>query len=104
MALTSKHLHDALRTVKDPDLGKDLVTLGMVKDVLLDGNDVSLFANAPGSEKHKLAATRLEALKAKGAANAQTWNGSASEEQYKFLEATFTAAERAGEKVIVLGH
>lgn len=72
--------------------------------IVLDGNDVSLFANAPGSEKHKLAATRLEALKAKGAANAQTWNGSASEEQYKFLEATFTAAERAGEKVIVLGH
>ena len=33
MALTSKHLHDALRTVQDPDLGKDLVTLGMVKDV-----------------------------------------------------------------------
>ncbi len=42
MALTSKHLHDALRTVKDPDLGKDLVTLGMVKDVLHDGNDVKL--------------------------------------------------------------
>ena len=42
MALTSKHLHDALRTVKDPDLGKDLVTLGMVKDVLQDGNDVKL--------------------------------------------------------------
>ena len=42
MALTSKHLHDALRTVQDPDLGKDLVTLGMVKDVLQTGNDVKL--------------------------------------------------------------
>lgn len=72
--------------------------------VVLDGNDVSLFANAPGSEKHKLAASRLEALKAKGAANAQTWNGSVSDEQFAFLEATFAAAERAGERIVVLGH
>lgn len=42
MALTSKHLHDALRTVQDPDLGKDLVTLGMVKDVRQSGDDVTL--------------------------------------------------------------
>lgn len=42
MALSAKHLHDALRTVKDPDLGKDLVTLGMVKDVVQTGNDVKL--------------------------------------------------------------
>ncbi|MFO0962940.1 MAG: Mrp/NBP35 family ATP-binding protein [Phycisphaerales bacterium] len=42
MPLSSKHLHDALRTVKDPDLGKDLVTLGMVKDVVGTGADVRL--------------------------------------------------------------
>ena len=42
MALTSRHVHDALRTVKDPELHKDLVTLNMVKDVRLDGNDVVL--------------------------------------------------------------
>ena len=42
MALSSKHLHDALRTVQDPDLGKDLVTLGMVKDVVVSGTDVRL--------------------------------------------------------------
>ncbi len=42
MPLTAKHLHDALRTVKDPDLGKDLVTLGMVKDVVQSGTDVRL--------------------------------------------------------------
>ena len=72
--------------------------------IVIDGNDVSLFANPPGSAKHTLAASRLEALKASGAANAQTWNGSASDEQYAFLEATFAAAERAGEKVVVLGH
>lgn len=72
--------------------------------IVLDGNDVSLFANAPASEPHRLAVTRLEAMKAKGAINAQPWNGSVGEEQFRFLEATFAAAERAGERVIVLGH
>lgn len=40
MALTSHDLHDALRTVKDPDLHKDLVALNMVKDVRVKGRDV----------------------------------------------------------------
>lgn len=42
MPLTPRHLHDALRTVKDPDLQKDLVTLNMVKDVRIDGDNVHL--------------------------------------------------------------
>ena len=42
MPLTREQIHDALRTVKDPDLGKDLVTLGMIKDVGTPGNDVKL--------------------------------------------------------------
>ncbi|MSR44992.1 MAG: MRP family ATP-binding protein [Phycisphaerales bacterium] len=40
MNLTSRDIHDALRTVKDPDLGKDLVTLNMVKDVRIDGASI----------------------------------------------------------------
>src|SRR5262245_19905136 len=39
MALTSQQLHDALRTVKDPDLHKDIVALNMVKDAIMKGND-----------------------------------------------------------------
>ena len=42
MALTSEQIHDALGTVMDPDLGKDLVTLRMVKDIRVDGDDVRL--------------------------------------------------------------
>lgn len=42
MPLTSQHLHAALRTVQDPDLHKDLVTLNMVKDVAIDGDAVSV--------------------------------------------------------------
>jgi len=42
MTLTSQHLHDALRTVIDPDLKRDLVSLNMVKDVQIDGDAVKL--------------------------------------------------------------
>jgi ATP-binding protein involved in chromosome partitioning len=31
----------ALNTVQEPDLGKDLVTLNMVRDIVINGNDVS---------------------------------------------------------------
>jgi ATP-binding protein involved in chromosome partitioning len=42
MPLTPDQLRAALRTVKDPDLHKDLVTLNMVKEVEPRGDDVRL--------------------------------------------------------------
>src|ERR1043165_2729540 len=41
MPITKEQVIDALRYVEDPDLKKDLVTLGMVKDVVVDGKNVS---------------------------------------------------------------
>ena len=41
MEITAERVIDALRYVDDPDLKKDLVTLNMVKDVVVDGNNVS---------------------------------------------------------------
>ena len=32
---------EALSTVQEPDLGKDLVTLNMVRDIVINGNIVS---------------------------------------------------------------
>ncbi|MHC5005259.1 MAG: Mrp/NBP35 family ATP-binding protein [Planctomycetota bacterium] len=40
MPLTAEQLLEALRTVQDPELHKDLVTLNMVKDARPDGDDV----------------------------------------------------------------
>lgn len=39
--ITEQQIIDALRYVDDPDLKKDIVTLGMVKDVKVEGNNVS---------------------------------------------------------------
>jgi ATP-binding protein involved in chromosome partitioning len=41
MAITEQQVIDALRTVNDPDLHKDLVTLRMVKDVKIEETNVS---------------------------------------------------------------
>ena len=39
--MTNEAIMNALSNVQEPDLGKDLVTLNMVKDVAIDGNAVS---------------------------------------------------------------
>lgn len=41
MAITEKGILDALRTVIDPDFNKDIVSLGFVKDVKIEGPRVS---------------------------------------------------------------
>jgi len=41
MSITTQQVIDALKYVDDPDLKKDIVTLGMVKDVAVNGKDVS---------------------------------------------------------------
>ncbi|CAN5624480.1 Mrp/NBP35 family ATP-binding protein [soil metagenome] len=41
-ALTESGIFEALRAVQEPELGRDIVTLNMVKDVEIAGSDVSL--------------------------------------------------------------
>jgi ATP-binding protein involved in chromosome partitioning len=41
MAVTADQILDALRSVEDPDLHRDIVTLNFVKDVEIDGGKVS---------------------------------------------------------------
>ncbi|MGA7669579.1 MAG: iron-sulfur cluster carrier protein ApbC [Nitrolancea sp.] len=40
--LTKEQIIDALRPVKDPEIGRSLVDLGMIKDVVINGHDVTV--------------------------------------------------------------
>ena len=39
--ITNQQVQDALRTVIEPELGKDLITLNFIRDIEISGNDVS---------------------------------------------------------------
>lgn len=41
MSITKEKVLEALRNVDDPDLKKDIVTLGMVRDLVVEGKNVS---------------------------------------------------------------
>ncbi len=67
--------------------------------IVVDGSEISLFANRAGSPKHALAAETLAGMVARGEANAQDWNGGMSDSQYAWLEQKLRArpqCRRAG--------
>lgn len=72
--------------------------------VILDGNEVSTFALPPGHPRHEIAAARLAAMKAAGAHNAESWNGSLSEAQFAWLEQVLDDAVADGEPVLIFCH
>ena len=41
-SITQEQVMDRLRTVNDPELHKDLVSLGMIKEVVIDGTAVRI--------------------------------------------------------------
>lgn len=72
--------------------------------IVVDGTEISLFANRPKSPNYVLAEERLAAMKAGGELNAQPWNGGMSDEQFGWLEAGLRRAQAAGERAIIVGH
>lgn len=79
-------------------------TGGGYRFLVIDGNDVSTFAPPAGDPRLEIAAERLARLTEAGAENAQSWNGSLSDEQFAWMEERLGTAQQAGEKVIVLSH
>lgn len=75
-----------------------------VRFIVLDGNDLSLFANPEGTARHDASVALYEALVEANAINAQSWNGGLSDEQFAWLEERLDAAASAGETVVVFGH
>lgn len=77
---------------------------GGVRFLVLDGNEISLFANPEGSARHDAATARLAAMESAGAPNAKRWNGGISDAQFAWAEETIERAKAAGEPVIAMGH
>jgi predicted phosphodiesterase len=72
--------------------------------IVIDGNEISLFANAAGSEKYAAAENRIAVMRAAGAGNAHPWNAGISNRQFAWIEETMNNANAAGERVIALCH
>lgn len=72
--------------------------------IVLDTNDLSLYANPVGSEKYKEAQNMYESIKNNNEINAQTWNGGVSEEQLTWLRGVLDQAAQRQEKVVVFSH
>jgi len=72
--------------------------------IVIDGNEISLFANAEGTENYAAAEKRISDMKAAGAGNAHDVNGGISDVQFAWVEQVMNKAKAAGERVIVMAH
>jgi 3',5'-cyclic AMP phosphodiesterase CpdA len=72
--------------------------------VMLDTNDVSLYAYPISSKEAADAYEKLKAYAATGILHAQAWNGAVGDAQMKWFEGTCKKAAEAKQKVIVFAH
>jgi manganese-dependent ADP-ribose/CDP-alcohol diphosphatase len=78
--------------------------VGRWRFVVLNGTDVSTYANPKGSEKRKQAEAALLELKRRKARNARPWNGGLGARQLTWLRRTLGEAATAGQRVVLFCH
>ena len=72
--------------------------------VVLNGNEISIVGNAPGSPERKAADAFVADLKKKGAKNTGMYNGAVGPQQLAWMKETLAKADVAGERAIVICH
>jgi predicted phosphodiesterase len=72
--------------------------------LVLDGNEMSLYATLEGTELREQAQAMFDALKASGAAHAHNYNGGIGPEQLKWLKERLKAAKEASQKAVLFCH
>jgi 3',5'-cyclic AMP phosphodiesterase CpdA len=80
------------------------VRINGLRLLVIDGNEISLFAPPIGDARRAAAEQRLAAMRADNAPNANDWNAGVSDAQAGWIAERLSAAEAAGEQVILLGH
>ena len=77
---------------------------GAFRFVVLDTNDVSLYAHAAGTPEQAAAQAELTRLQAAKVRQAKTWNGGLGPTQLAWLERACGEAKRDGRRVIIFAH
>ena len=102
-AVASQHLGSVSARVGMPSAYYEFVHSGY-RFIVLDGNEISVFAPPEGDPRQQEAKDLMTALERVGALNGQRWNGAIGDTQYGWLAAKLRETKAAGEKVIVLNH
>ena len=79
-------------------------SVGLWRFIMLDGNDLSLYATLPGSPRRLEAEAMYDSLRAVYAQNAQPWSGGIGDEQLRWLRATLDDASAQGQRVALFSH
>jgi len=72
--------------------------------IVLDGNEISTFANLPGSDNFLQAEKWLLKMEKEQKINGKFWNGGVGEKQMFWLKSILEQAEQNHEKVIIFCH
>lgn len=92
-------VHNKLGTQKYYDFSN-----GNWRFIVLDGNEISKFANDKKSANFLKAEQLLEKLEHEGKVNANFWNGGVGEYQLNWLNQILSDAEKANQQVIIFCH
>lgn len=92
-------VHKKLNTKKYYDFSID-----KWRFIVLDGNDISTFANHEQTAEYEKAELLLKSLEKSGAINANFWNGGIGENQLKWMTQKLDDAEKDHQNVIIFCH
>ncbi|WFU02807.1 metallophosphoesterase [Rhizobium sp. CB3171] len=102
-AVAPEHLTEVAARVGMPSAYYDFAH-GGYRFIVLDGNEISLFASPEGDPRRAEAKLLMKALHEAGAPNSQRWNAAISDTQHAWLTAKLLKAKAAGEKVVIMNH
>ena len=78
--------------------------LNDLRFIVLNGNEVSTYANPESSPHYKAAASLIAGLAEKKAPNAYEWNGGISGEQLAWLDTVLSDAQEKNERAFIFCH